>query len=126
MEVIITDTVGFIRNLPADLLQAFMATLEELQEADLLVHVIDVSNPSHQDHIQVVERLLRELDLGDLPVLKVFNKMDRVENPEEVRIEAEREGVVISALDAATLSPFLLEAERLIGKVLHDQGPKRR
>ncbi|SHO50152.1 GTPase HflX [Desulfopila aestuarii] len=126
MEVIITDTVGFIRNLPADLLQAFMATLEELQEADLLVHVIDISNPNHHDHIQVVERLLRELDLGDIPVLKVFNKMDRVENPEEIRIEAEREGVVISALDASTLKPFLIQAERLIGKVIHDQGPKRR
>ena len=126
MEVIITDTVGFIRNLPADLLQAFMATLEVLQEADLLVHVIDVSNPNHPDHIQVVERLLRELDLGDIPVLKVFNKMDRMENPEEIRIEAEREGVVISALDASTLTPFLIQAERLIGKVIHDQGPKRR
>ena len=126
MEVIITDTVGFIRNLPADLLQAFMATLEELQEADLLVHVIDVSNPHHTDHMQVVERLLRELDLGDIPVLKVFNKMDRVENPEEVRREVEREGVVISALDATTLTPFLYEAERLIGKALHDHGPNRR
>lgn len=126
MEVIITDTVGFIRNLPADLLQAFMATLEELQEADLLVHVIDVSNPNHHEHMQVVENLLRELELGDIPVLKVFNKVDRVENPEEIRTEAEREGVVISALDPSTLSPFLLQAERMMGKLLSDQGPKRR
>jgi len=126
MEVIITDTVGFIRNLPADLLQAFMATLEELREADLLVHVIDVSNPHHHEHIQVVEHLLRELDLGEIPVLKVFNKIDRVEHPEQIRIEAEREGVVISALETSTLTPFLVQAERMMGKVLHDQGPKRR
>lgn len=126
MEVIITDTVGFIRHLPADLLQAFMATLEELQEADLLVHVIDVANPNYHEHVQVVERLLAELELNDIPTLKVFNKIDMAENPEQVRLEAEKEGVVISALDAATLSPFLVEAERMMGKVLRHQGPNRR
>jgi GTP-binding protein HflX len=126
MEVIITDTVGFIRNLPADLLQAFMATLEELQEADLLVHVIDISNPNHYEHISVVEKLLIDLDLNDIPILKVFNKIDRVESPEQAMLEAERDGVVISALDATTFSPFLIQAERMIGKTLHDQGPNRR
>lgn len=126
MEVIITDTVGFIRNLPADLLQAFMATLEELQEADLLVHVIDISNPNYLEHVQVVERLLAELELHEIPTLKVFNKIDRAENAEQIRAEAEREGVVISALDSDTLAPFLAEAERMMGKVLSGQGPNRR
>lgn len=126
MEVIITDTVGFIRSLPADLLQAFMATLEELQEADLLVHVIDVSNPNHHEHVSVVEKLLIELDLGTIPTLKVYNKIDKAENQDVLRLESEREGVVISALDASTLTPFLLQAERMIGKVLGTQGPKRR
>lgn len=126
MEVIITDTVGFIRNLPQTLLQAFMATLEELQEADLLVHVIDSSNPCYEDHVDVVERLLRELELGDIPVLKVFNKIDQVENQELIEREVEKGSVAISALDASTLTPFLIEAERLMGKVLNDQGPNRR
>jgi GTP-binding protein HflX len=126
MEVIITDTVGFIRNLPADLLQAFMATLEELQEADLLVHVIDVSNPNHHEHIQVVEQLLVELELHEIPVLKVYNKIDRVENPELILAEAEREGVLINALDVNTLEPFLVQAQRMMGKVLSGQGSNRR
>lgn len=117
-EVIITDTVGFIRHLPADLLQAFMATLEELREADLLVHVIDISNPNHPAHIQVVENLLQELELTNIPVLKVFNKIDKAELSEQLREMAEREGVVVSALDAGTLTPLLHQAERLIGKAL--------
>ena len=82
MEVIITDTVGFIRNLPADLLQAFMATLEELQEADLLVHVVDVSNPNFREQMAVVEQLLRELELDEIPVLTLYNKIDQVEDKE--------------------------------------------
>lgn len=118
MEVIITDTVGFIRDLPVDLLQAFMATLEELHEADLLVHVIDLSNPNFPEQMQVVERLLHELELDDIPILKVYNKIDKAENREEARREGEKDGVVISALDSSSLQPFLLEAERMMGKTL--------
>ncbi len=126
MEVIITDTVGFIRHLPADLLQAFMATLEELQEADLLVHVIDVSNPNYHEHMRVVEGLLIELELQEIPTLKVFNKIDRLPHPEAVRAEAEKDGVVISALDSTTLPPLLLEAQKMMGKALAGQESKRR
>ena len=126
MEVIITDTVGFIRNLPEDLIQAFMATLEELQEADLLVHVIDVSNPNYHEHVRVVESLLSELELNSIPILKVFNKLDRVENPEMIRTECEREGVLVSAIESETLAPFLQEAERMMGKGLQGYGPNRR
>jgi GTP-binding protein HflX len=121
VEVIVTDTVGFIRHLPDELLQAFMATLEELQEADLLVHVIDISNPSYKDHMRVVEKLLHELNLQDIPVLKVFNKVDRVENPEPFIRELRKEGVIISAVDRSTLKPFLDEAQRLMGKSLGRQ-----
>lgn len=120
MEVIITDTVGFIRHLPDELLQAFKATLEELGEADLLVHVIDVSNPNHINHIQVVEKLLLELDLGDIPTLKVFNKIDMVQEGDDFREAIEREGVMISALDASTFGPFLERAEKMMGKSLSD------
>ncbi len=118
MEVIITDTVGFIRNLPEALLQAFKATLEELQEADLLVHVIDLANPAFREQMQVVENLLVELELTEIPCLKVFNKIDKAPYPVQARVEAEKEGVVISALDPGSLRPLLERAERMIGKVL--------
>jgi GTP-binding protein HflX len=121
MEVIITDTVGFIRNLPADLLQAFKATLEELQEADLLVHVVDVSNPGFREQMAVVEQLLRDLELGEIPVLTLFNKIDQVEDPEMIQHLVGREGITVSALQPETLREFLVQAERLIGKTLDDK-----
>ena len=115
-EVIITDTVGFIRDLPDTLMQAFMATLEELQEADLLVHVVDGSNPEHQEQKGVVEAILRQLDLADIPCLTVYNKMDLLE---EVPKEMAREDVIaLSALQPETLHPFLVMAERIIGKTV--------
>lgn len=118
MEVVVTDTVGFIRHLPAELLKAFAATLEELQEADLLVHVIDLSNPLFRDQIRVVEELLRELKLDEIPCLKVFNKIDREGVGEQVLAEARQQGVVLSALDARTFGPFLERAEQMVGKLL--------
>ncbi len=118
MEVIITDTVGFIRNLPADLLQAFMATLEELQEADLLVHVVDVANPNFREQMAVVEQLLRELELDEIPVLTLYNKIDQVADKELVQQQLGQEAITISALQPETLTGFLVQAERMIGKVL--------
>lgn len=118
MEVIITDTVGFIRNLPADLLQAFMATLEELKEADLLVHVVDVSNPAFREQMAVVQQLLNDLELGTMPVLTLFNKIDQVEDRELVEQLVGKEGITISALQPETLKEFLAQAERIIGKAL--------
>ncbi|MCQ2447843.1 MAG: GTPase HflX [Oscillibacter sp.] len=79
MDVVISDTVGFIRKLPHQLVEAFKATLEELEYADLLLHVIDVSNPLWQQQSQVVENLILELGAGDLPRIDVFNKFDKVE-----------------------------------------------
>ena len=118
LEVIVTDTVGFIQHLPDELLQAFKATLEELGEADLLVHVIDLSNPCFRDHMAVVEKLFQELQLSDIPCLKVFNKVDRLSDSWPLIREVEREGVVISALQRETLMPFLQQAQKMIGKVL--------
>ena len=118
IEVIVTDTVGFIQHLPDELLQAFKATLEELGEADLLVHIIDISNPCFRDHMTVVEKLFLELKLTDIPCLKVFNKIDKVIDPWPLITEVEKEGVVISALQRETLMPFLQQAQKLIGKVL--------
>ncbi len=120
IEVIITDTVGFIRDLPDELMQAFKATLEELEEADLLVHVIDVSNPCYVDHINIVEKILNELDLQSIPCLKVYNKIDRVEGMLPVNLD--KDGVTISALDSSTLQPFLEAAQQKIRKALSSSG----
>jgi GTP-binding protein HflX len=120
MEVIITDTVGFIRKLPTDLLQAFMATLEELKEADLLVHVVDVSNSAFREQMAVVQQLLNDLELGTMPVLTLFNKIDQVEDRALIEQLVGKEGLVVSALQPETLKPFLIQAEGIIGKVLDE------
>ena len=78
LDVVISDTVGFIRKLPHQLVEAFKATLEELEYAELLLHVIDVSNPEWQQQAAVVENLIRELGAGELPRIDVFNKSDRL------------------------------------------------
>ncbi len=78
LDVVISDTVGFIRKLPHQLVEAFKATLEELEYADLLLHVIDVSNPEWQQQAQVVENLIGELGAGEIPRIDVFNKSDCV------------------------------------------------
>lgn len=76
-EILLTDTVGFIQKLPHHLVQAFRATLEELQFADILLHVVDASNPNRLEQMQVVYKTLESLGCGETPVLTVFNKMDR-------------------------------------------------
>jgi GTPase len=80
--VLVSDTVGFIRDLPKGLLTAFRATLEEVQEAALIVHVSDVSNPHHAELDDAVDRILHDLGVGDRPKLRVFNKVDRL-TPQE-------------------------------------------
>ena len=111
-EVIITDTVGFIRKLPKSLLGAFKATLEELEDADLLLHVVDLSNPRFEDHIQAVERILGDLELDRIPRLLVFNKTDRVP-PEEVAPLCRRfDAVPVSALDRRSFDGLLAELQR--------------
>ncbi len=107
IEVIITDTVGFIKNLPEDLKVAFRATLEELESADLLLHVIDIGNPRFEDQIESVENILEELDLDGIPVIRVLNKMDRVDSALVEKLERNKGGVAVSALDSSTLGPLL-------------------
>ena len=118
IEVIITDTVGFIHNLPAELLQAFKATLEELAEADLLVHVIDLSNREYSYHIEVVEQLLRELELDAIPCLKVYNKTDLLAPDRVAELVKDDDSIAISALDPETFEPFLLRAQQMMRKVI--------
>ncbi|MCK5680848.1 GTPase HflX [bacterium] len=118
-EIIITDTVGFIKKLPKDLLDAFRTTLEELNEADLLLHLIDSSNSEVNEQIETVEELLRELKLDHIPILTVANKID-LASPEIVRwLKKQYQAIAISARQAKTL-PTLLEA---ISKALKIKEP---
>jgi len=110
-EVIITDTVGFIRQLPKSLFGAFRATLEELEDANLLLHVVDVTNPRFAEQIEAVERILDQLELGHIPRLLVFNKIDRAD-PAEVQALCRRyRAIAVSALQRPTFTSLLEELE---------------
>src|SRR5512147_681337 len=113
-EVIVTDTVGFIRDLPPDLVNAFRATLEELADADLLLHVVDAADPRHDEQIEAVEEILAGLGLAEKRRVLVMNKVDRLP-PGEGEAVAHRAGAV--AISAATRDgiPDLLHAcDRLL------------
>jgi GTPase len=110
-EVIITDTVGFIRDLPKDLVAAFRATLEELYDADLLLHVVDASDPARDEQVEAVESILDSLELREKPRLMVWNKADRL-SPEEVEaLLRSRGGVAISAVQREGLATLLAKAD---------------
>jgi GTP-binding protein HflX len=111
IEVIITDTVGFIRDLPRELMVAFRATLEELENADLLLHVVDLSNPRFEDQIQAVEAIIADLQLSAKACLNVFNKRDRVAPDLARNVALRHGGVAVSARDPSTL-PALIERMR--------------
>jgi GTP-binding protein HflX len=85
-KVLLSDTVGFIRDLPHHLVASFKATLEETRQARLLLHVVDASNPHAEEHIQAVQQVLKEMDCGDKSTLLVLNKIDRVNDPSVVHI----------------------------------------
>ena len=117
-EVIITDTVGFIRDLPQELVGAFRTTLEELREADLLLHVVDASAVEIEVQITAVEAILEELQLTAIPRVLVLNKSDRV-SPQQVESLCRRYGAVgISALQPGTLGPLLARLESHVKALL--------
>lgn len=84
---LLSDTVGFIRKLPTHLIESFKSTLDEIREADILIHVVDVSHPTLDDHISVVNQTLTDIDASDKPTLLVFNKVDLLEEEEELSVE---------------------------------------
>ncbi len=113
-EVVITDTVGFIKDLPEDLLGAFRATLDEMQDADLLLHIVDISNPRFEHQMESVDKLLAELGLDRIPRLIVFNKVDQV-SPLWAKAIAKRfGGVTCSAIDPDTFGELLCEIEKRV------------
>ncbi|MCX5844813.1 MAG: GTPase HflX [Deltaproteobacteria bacterium] len=117
-EAIITDTVGFIRDLPRDLFAAFRATLDELQEADALLHVIDISNPIFESHIAAVEKILEDLGIIGKPTIRVFNKEDRLPDKTLIKTLCRRFGAIaVSALHQETLRPLIEKMETLVSKI---------
>ncbi|OPY83270.1 MAG: GTPase HflX [Smithella sp. PtaU1.Bin162] len=116
-EAIITDTVGFIRNLPAELFTAFRATLDELGEADILLHVIDISNNDFEGQIAAVDKILSELELTNKPKIMVFNKIDRLADKTILPDLCRRfNAAAICAPDKSTLSELLKKIEELLTK----------
>jgi GTP-binding protein HflX len=112
IEVIITDTVGFIKDLPQDLVVAFRATLEELENADLLLHVVDISNPRCPEQIRSVERILDDLNLNRIPTIRALNKQDLVGRETVQHLSERLEGIPISANCSATLPPLIERMQR--------------
>ena len=113
-EVIITDTVGFIQNLPKELMEAFHATLEELKDADIILHVIDISNARYQQQMESVEKILKKLDLDKIPTLYIFNKIDQVDLDNFDNPWLLNQGIPVSALEKQTLAALVEKLETLV------------
>lgn len=106
-DAVITDTVGFIRHLPEDLLKAFKSTLEEMEDADLLIHLVDIGNPNFEKHIKIVEDMLEEIGLDNIERLLVFNKKDKVDPEIAENLCKRYNAAAISATHKETLVNLL-------------------
>jgi GTP-binding protein HflX len=112
-EVVITDTVGFIRSLPKDLFAAFRATFEEAADADLLLHVVDASDDAKDEHMETTEKVLSELGLDEIPRIVVFNKADVLAPFARKLLQKKHpDAVVLSAMDRETTRPLLVRLAR--------------
>jgi GTP-binding protein HflX len=120
-EVIINDTVGFIRDLPPDLIAAFRSTLEEIDGSRLLIHLVDASSPRWQQQISSVDRILSELHVEQIPRLLVLNKVDLIDREELAAMQRQLsvgtgvEALAISAQNRTTLAPLLDRIEQSLG-----------
>jgi GTP-binding protein HflX len=120
IDVIITDTVGFIKDLPNELMVAFRATLEELESADLFLHVIDISNSQYPDQIKAVDKILSDLQLHRTTCIRALNKMDLVESEIIERLCRQLGGTAITAKSSSTLIPLIAKMETLIEPTIGD------
>jgi GTP-binding protein HflX len=118
-EVVIADTVGFIRDLPRDLAQAFRATLEELADADLLVHLTDAADPDHEAQVAAVETILGELGLAEKPRMLVLNKVDLLPEPERQRLTEDPRTIAISANDPPSTRTLLAALQAALWREGH-------
>jgi GTP-binding protein HflX len=125
-EVIVNDTVGFIRDLPPDLLEAFRSTLEEIEGSRLLIHVVDAANARWPQQIASVHRILGELKFDRIPQVLVLNKVDLLAAADleatarAAAIESGAQPIAISANDRKTLTPLLDQIERALPQELGD------
>lgn len=112
-QILVTDTVGFIQKLPTMLVAAFRATLEEIAEADLLLHVIDISHPHAMSQVEAVHRTLQEIEAESIPSLPVLNKIDRFEDPDQafLAMESFSGAVAISALRGDGMDQLLVKVK---------------
>jgi GTP-binding protein HflX len=113
-EVIINDTVGFIRDLPPDLITAFRATLEEMENSDLLIHLVDAGSEQVETHIASVEKILEELHLSEIPRLLVLNKSDLLNADELENMTRAYNAIAVSALKRETLLPMIQRVGELL------------
>lgn len=122
VEVLITDTVGFIHDLPKELIGAFKSTLEELHDADLLLHVVDASDPDCEEKLAAVERLLGEIGLSATPIFHIFNKMDKADDIQLANLCRRHNGVGVSGIDSKSLPPLVEEASRRLREIIRPSG----
>ena len=113
-EVILTDTVGFIHDLPEELVNAFRATLEEVAEANLLVHLVDISDDDYEEQMTSVLRLVNDLGMAETPRLLVFNKQDALDRQERQLRAKGHDAICLSALDRESTRPLLVKMERVL------------
>lgn len=122
-EIIINDTVGFIRDLPETLVAAFRATLEEIADSDLLVHVVDAANPQALAHVESVDKILQDLELNRIPRIIVLNKADLIDESSlealqrQIGLDTGLDGVAISAVKPRTLKPLVEKIGEVVREV---------
>lgn len=113
-QILVTDTVGFIRKLPHHLIEAFKSTLEEAKYADIIIHVVDASNPQKEKQMHVVYETLKDLGVKDQPILTLFNKQDRIENLEILKDMKADKTLKISAKTGQGLDDLKDELEKIL------------
>lgn len=142
MPFLISDTVGFIRKLPHHLIESFKSTLDEVRESDILIHVVDIAHPQHEDHIRTVNQTLKDLDAIDKPTLMVFNKIDlfreknydiytdgeakeEIESGLKKRLENDfgQESILVSAISKENIDTFREKLISLVEKEYHVRYP---
>jgi GTP-binding protein HflX len=121
-EVIINDTVGFIRDLPPDLITAFRATLEEMEGSNILIHLVDASSAQIEDHIAAVHKILDELNLSGIPRLLVFNKSDLLSEEGIENMKRGFDAIFISALDRHSLLPMIERVSEMLEETSNPQA----
>ena len=122
-ELIFSDTVGFIRDLPKDLVDAFKSTLDELMDSSLLIHLVDATDLEMTDQIKAVENILHEIGAGDIPRCIVLNKIDALSSEDLAMIIMQYKGVPISAMERRGFDELLRETSMILwGSDLMESG----